>query len=182
MISLDLLAAAPAEAGLVEQIVSSLQVEWPLLVAQICTFVIVLAVVSKFGIGPIVAILEERKKKIEEIEEKSEAIKGQLADAEAEKAAVISKANEDASRIVAEAKTSAETLAESKAAEAETNAAGIVARAEQQAKADKDAAEAEIKAHFGQLLANATTAVTGKVLTDEDQSRINQEAATTVNS
>jgi len=184
MISLNLLAEAAApvttDGGIIEQIVSRLHVEIDLLIAQTVTFVIVLFLVSKFGLKPLVAILEERKQKIIEIEAQSEAIKGQLADAEAEKAAVISKANENATRIVAEAKTSAERIAETKQAEAESNAAGIVARAEQQAQADKDAATAEIKSHFGKLLASATTAVTGKVLTDDDQSRINEEAATSV--
>jgi len=184
MISLNLLAESAVhvseDANLIEQIVTELHLKPELFWPQVATFAVVLFVVSKFGIKPLVAVLEERKQKIIEIEEKSEAIKGQLADAEAEKAAVISKANEDASRIVAEAKTSAEKIAETKQAEAETSAASIVARAEQQAQADKDAATAEIKAHFGKLLASATTAVTGKVLTDEDQSRINEEAATSV--
>ncbi len=169
------------EVGTLEGILHSLHVHEDLLLGQTITFILVIALISKFGVGPIVAILEERKQKIEEIESKSEAIKTQLADAESEKAAVIAKASEDATRIVAEAKASAEKIAERKAEEAEANAAGIVARAEQQTQADKEAATAEIKAHFGKLLANATTAVTGKVLTADDQSRINEEAASTVN-
>ena len=60
--------------------------------------------------------------------------------------------------------------------EAAAAAQAILAKAEEAAKSERDKMRAELKKEFGRLVTATTAQVTGKVLTDEDQRRINEEA------
>lgn len=149
-------------------------------IAQVISFAITLFLLKKFAFGPIVAMLEQRRSRIADGEAKLKQIEQQLAESERTTAAAIAKANEDAARLVNEAKTSAAALSEQKAQEAIASAQQILAKAEAAAAAERAAIKAELKAEFGRLVTATTAQVTGKVLTSEDQSRINQEALASV--
>lgn len=149
-------------------------------IAQIVSFVIVLILLKKYAFGPITQMLEERSKRIAQGEEKLKQIELQLAESERNAAAAIAKANEEAARLVQEAKASASSLSEQKAQEAISQAQQIIAKAHAAAEAERAAIRAELKGEFGRLVAATTAQVTGKVLTPDDQVRINQEALATV--
>lgn len=151
-----------------------------LFIAQVINFILVIFVLKKFAFGPIQAMLEQRRARIAEGEANLVRIQQQLAESEATTAATIAKANEDALRLVNEAKASAASLSEQKAQEAIATAQQILAKAEQAAAAERAAIAAELKAEFGRLVTATTAQVTGKVLTTDDQARINQEALTKV--
>lgn len=145
-------------------------------VAQVINFFLVIFVLKKFAFGPIQEILEQRRNRIAEGEEKLKRIERQLAESEETTAAAIAKANEESQRLISEARESAATLSESKAQEAVAQAQQILAKAELAAKAERAQLSADLKKEFGRLVTATTAQVTGKVLTDDDQSRINQEA------
>ena len=69
-----------------------------------------------------------------------------------------------------------EEVVEVKGQEAIVGAQQILAKAESAAKADRDRLVTELKGEFGRLVALTTSQVTGKVLTSDDQRRINEEA------
>ncbi|MBK1827908.1 F0F1 ATP synthase subunit B [Haloferula rosea] len=150
--------------------------------AQLINFFLVIFVLKKFAFGPIQEILEQRRNRIAEGEEKLKRIERQLAESEETTAAAIAKANEDAQRLITEAKESAAALSESKAQEAVAQAQLILSKAEAAAKAERAQIASELKKEFGRLVTSTTAQVTGKVLTDDDQSRINQEALAKVES
>ena len=79
-------------------------------------------------------------------------------------------------RMVEEAKAGAATFSEQKAQEAISSAQTILAKAEAAAKADRDRLITELKSEFGRMVALTTSQVTGKVLTADDQKRINEDA------
>jgi F-type H+-transporting ATPase subunit b len=133
-------------------------------------------VLKKFAFGPIQTILEQRRARIAEGEEKLKRIEKQLAESEQTTAAAIAKANEDAVRLINEAKQGAAAFSEQKAQEAISQAQQILAKAEAAAKADRDRLSSELKREFGRLVATTTAQVTGKVLSNDDQKRINDEA------
>ena len=145
-------------------------------VAQVINFFIVIWVLKKFAFGPIQAMLEQRRARIAEGEQKLKLIEQQLAQSEQTTAAAIAKANEEAIRLVNEAKLGAAAFTEQKAQEAIAQAQQILNKAEAAAKADRDRLAVELKREFGRLVATTTAQVTGKVLTPEDQQRINEEA------
>jgi F-type H+-transporting ATPase subunit b len=151
-----------------------------LLVSQIIGFLIFAFVLKKFAFGPIQAMLDQRRTRIQEGEEKLKRIEKQLADSEASTAAAIAKANEDALRLITEAKEGAAAFAEQKSQEAIAQAQQILAKAEAAGNADRERISTELKREFGRLVAATTSQVTGKVLTTDDQHRINEEALSKV--
>ncbi|MGE9269597.1 MAG: ATP synthase F0 subunit B, partial [Verrucomicrobiales bacterium] len=125
--------------------------------AQVINFFLVIFVLKKFAFGPIQEMLEQRRSRIAEGEEKLKRIERQLAESEETTAAAIAKANDDAKRLIEEAKESATALSEAKAQEAVATAQGILAKAETAAKAEREEIAAELKKEFGRLV-TATTA------------------------
>jgi F-type H+-transporting ATPase subunit b len=147
-----------------------------MLVSQLIGFAVFAFILKKFAFGPVQQMLDQRKMRIAEGEEKLKRIEKQLAESEETTAAAIAKANEDAVRLINEAKESAQSFSERKAQEAVAQAQQILAKAEAAAKADRDKLAADLKSEFGRLVAATTAQVTGKVLTAEDQKRINEDA------
>lgn len=174
----DLLASVPAaeSQGVAGEIMKTFSVSWTLFISQCISFLIVALLLKKFAFGPIQTMLEHRRGKIAAGEEKLTHIEKQLAQSEATTAAAIAKANEEAVRLINEAKQGASAFTEQKSQEAIAQAQQILAKAEAAAKADRDRLSAELKREFGRLVAATTSQVTGKVLTPEDQKRINEDA------
>lgn len=174
---ITLLASASAEApGIIEIVQKTFGLHGAFFAAQVINFFLVIIVLKKFAFGPIQAMLEQRRNRIAEGEEKLKRIEKQLADSEATTAAAIAKANEEAVRLINEAKQGAHAFSEQKAQEAIAQAQNILAKAEAAAKADRDRLSSDLKREFGRLVAATTAQVTGKVLTADDQKRINEDA------
>lgn len=171
-----LLAVAAENPGVLENIQSTFGLNPPFFIAQVVNFFLVIFVLKKFAFGPVQTMLEERRSRIAAGEQKLVLIERQLAESEATTAAAIAKANEEAIRLINEAKHGAAAFSEQKSQEAISQAQQILAKAEAAAKADRDRLTSDLKREFGRLVAATTSQVTGKVLTDEDQKRINEDA------
>ena len=83
-------------------------------------------------------------------------------------------------RLIKEAGESAASLAEKKRQEAVAEAGAIVAKAREAANLEQEQLLAQLKREFGRMVVDATTRVTGKVLNNDDQDRINRETAAQV--
>src|SRR5271166_1243220 len=138
-------------------------VTWPNLIAQVVLFAIVYLVLKRFAFKPVIAMLEERRRRIEEGQINAENIKKQLADAQAKYEEILAKANADAQRLLEEVRASGDRLADQKAQEAMA--------------LERDHLMAQMKRELGRLVVDTTTRVTGKILTPEDQQRISEETA-----
>lgn len=175
-----LLAATELEPGVWENLTKTFGLNAPFFVAQLINFFLVILVLKKFAFGPIQEILEKRKQRIADGEEKLAEIEKQLADSEKRVTEKLDEANADAKRMIDEAKESAAKIGEQETQKAIASAQNILAKAEEAAKAERETMKAEIKAEFGKLVTAATSQVAGKVLTDDDQRRINEESMTTL--
>ncbi|NWK55688.1 F0F1 ATP synthase subunit B [Verrucomicrobiaceae bacterium N1E253] len=182
MINFTTFLAAATDAGAEQGFFDTFGVHPALLTAQFINFVIVIFVLKKFAFGPVQQMLEQRRARIAEGEEKLKRIEQQLAESEQRTQEALDEANASAQRLINEAKESAAALSEKKAQEAVASAQQILAKADEAAKAERKAMSAELKQEFGRLVAATTANVTGKVLTDVDQKRINDEALTAVES
>lgn len=168
--------AAASEGNVLEETTKTFGIKWPYFIAQLVNFFLVVIVLKKFAFGPIQKMLGERRARIAEGEEKLKTIEKQLAESEATTAAAIEEANAQAKRLIEEAKDGAQAFTEQKSQEAVAQAQQILTKAEAAAKADRDRLQTELKGEFGRLVAATTSQVTGKVLSDDDQKRINDEA------
>ena len=80
------------------------------------------------------------------------------------------------------AKAAAARLLEEQEAEASRKAEEIIKKARQLAELEQQKEREALKEQFGQLVALAAAQVTGKMLTEEDQRRINREAIDSLDS
>ena len=110
----------------------------------------------------------------------AEKIKQQLAEAEQRYSEILAKANAEAQKMIDEARTSASHLADRKQQEAIAAAEQIVAKAREASVIEHERTMAELKRELGRLVVDTTAKVTGKVLTPEDQRRLQEEAARTL--
>jgi len=91
---------------------------WQLFLSQVISFSIVAILLRKFAYKPILAVLEDRRRKIEEGQLNAEKIRKELADAEKRYQEIVGKANADAQRMIDEARESSAHLADRKQQEA----------------------------------------------------------------
>src|SRR5919109_1622828 len=150
---------------------------WKLFLAQVVSFCIVAFLLRRFAYKPILAVLEDRRRKIEEGQLNAEKIRKELAEAEKRYQEIVGKANADAQRMIDEARESAAHLSERKQQEAITAAEQIVAKAKEAAALEHERQMQTLKRELGRLVVDTTAKVTGKVLTSDDQKRLQEEAA-----
>ena len=162
------------------EILDSFGFKWSKFLAQILIFLIVYMILKAKAFGPILAILKERKDRIAEGEANLEKIKSDLENAEKKSAELIADADKEAERLITEAKEGAEVAAEKIRQDATGEAGQIIAKAKEASELEHEKALAELKRDFGRLVLDTTSKVTGKVLDDEDQKRINEETAAQV--
>src|SRR5713101_3608419 len=107
--------------------------DWKLFLSQVISFCIVAFLLRRFAYKPILAVLEDRRRKIEEGQLNAEKIRKELAEAEKRYQEIVAKANADAQRMIDEARESSSHLAERKQQEAITAAEQILAKAKEAA-------------------------------------------------
>jgi F-type H+-transporting ATPase subunit b len=151
---------------------------WPQFLAQCVAVVILFVLLNQLAWKPIRKMLDERTKIIADSMANAEKIKKELADAETTRLAVITKANEKANLIISEAEKSAAAITEQRAKEATRQAEDILKNAHEAAVLDRNRLMAELKQQVGALVIQTTEKVAGKVLTPDDQARLNRETVT----
>jgi F-type H+-transporting ATPase subunit b len=144
-------------------------------ISQCIAVTVLFIVLWQFGWKPVRVILEQRRKTIEDSIANADKIKKELAEAEATRLSIIQKANDQANKIIAEAEKSAAAVTARRAEEATRQAQDIVKSAHEAAVLDRNRLMAELKGQIGDLVIQTTQKVTGKVLTADDQARLNTE-------
>jgi F-type H+-transporting ATPase subunit b len=145
--------------------------------SQVISFVIVALLLRRFAYKPILNVLEERRRRIEEGQLNAEKIKRQLDEAEKRYSEILAKANADAQKMIDEARESSAHLAERKQQEAIAAAEQIIAKAREASAIEHERTMESLKRELGRLVVDTTAKVTGKVLTPEDQRRLQEETA-----
>jgi F-type H+-transporting ATPase subunit b len=172
-----LLAQTGGTGEMIRQTAEQFGFKWQLFLSQVISFVIVALLLRRFAYKPILAVLEERRQRIAEGLLNAEKIKQQLAEAEQRYAEILSTANAAAQKMIDEARESASHVAERKQQEAVATAEQIVAKAREASMIEHERTMAQLKRELGRLVIDTTSKVTGKVLTGEDQRRLQEEAA-----
>ena len=145
--------------------------------SQVVSFFIVIILLKQFAYKPILAVLEERRQKIAEGLLNAEKIKQQLAEAEQRYQEILTKGNAAAQKMIDEARASAGVVAERKQHEAAAAAEQIMAKAREASALEHERTMSALKRELGRLVIDTTAKVTGKVLTSDDQRRLQDEAA-----
>jgi F-type H+-transporting ATPase subunit b len=147
-----------------------------LFLSQVISFTIVALLLRLFAYKPILKVLEERRQRIQEGQINAEKIKQQLAEAEKRHAEILAQANAQAQKMIDEARESAGHVAERKQQEAVAAAEQILAKAREASALEHERTMTALKRELGRLVVETTSKVTGKVLTTDDQKRLQEEA------
>lgn len=155
---------------------SEFGVTWTKLGIQLLVFIILFAILWKYAFKPIQQVLDERKKRIEDSIANAERMKKELQEAEEQRNARMKETNAEISRILEEARASADALGSKKIQEAMAQAEAVLKKAETAAERERQQMMNELKSEMGRLVVDTTAKVVGKTLTDEDRRRLQEEA------
>ena len=111
----------------------SLGIDWKLLIAQIVNFLILLFLLRKFLYGPIVNMLSDRKKKIEQGLKDSEEARKRLEQTNEETKKILSSASNESEKIIKLAKQEIEEQTQKKIQETQDKAKEIMESSRKQA-------------------------------------------------
>src|SRR5690242_2285785 len=175
-----IIAASSGGADILRETAETFGWNWKLFLSQVISFCIVAFLLRRFAYRPILAVLEERRRKIEEGQLNAEKIRKELAEAEKRYQEIVAKGNADAQKMIDEARESAAHLSERKQQEAVAAAEQIMAKAREAGAIEHERTMAQLKRELGRLVVDTTAKVTGKVLTSDDQRRLQEEATRTL--
>jgi F-type H+-transporting ATPase subunit b len=166
--------------GQVQEIARTFGVDWAHLIAQIISFGIVCVLLHRYAYRPVLAMLAARREEIAEGLANAEKIKAELARTETQRQEVMTQANSQATKLIEEARAAAARLQAQETQKAIAAAEQIMVKAREAAAQDHLRMLAELKREVGRLVVQTTAAVTGKVLTPDDQRRLVEETSKVV--
>ena len=160
-----------------QAVAATFGVDWPHLFAQIVSFCIVCFILYRFAYRPVLTMLEVRRQQIALGVANEERIKAELARTEAQRQEVMAQANAQATKFIEEARAAAARLHDQETQKAIAAAEEVLTKARDAATRDHERMLSELKREVGQLVVQTTAAVTGKILTPDDQRRLVEETA-----
>jgi F-type H+-transporting ATPase subunit b len=165
-------AAAAGDASIIEKF----GIEWKYVVWQIASFLLLFAVLYKFGIKPTIATMEERNRKIDDGLKYAAEMQAKLAAAQQESAGILKNASLEAQKIVDEARKAAKDFGDKQQAEALARAADLLAKAQQAIELERRKMLNEARGEIARLVVATTERVLAKKLTDADRAAYNDTA------
>ncbi len=169
-------AAHAASVNPITDITQTFGVNLPAIIGQIVNFAIVAFVLWKFAFKPVLATLDERKKKIADGLRYAEETKARLDSAQQEIADSLKKAQIEAAAIIEQARKASKEVAERETAAAAERANGLITTALQAIELEKHKMLAEARTEIARLVIATTQRVLAQELNDADRSRYNDAA------
>ncbi len=149
----------------------------PFILAQILSFSIVAFILWKLAFKPVLATLDERQQKIASGLKYAEEMQAKLAATQQETAALIKKANVEASRIVDDARKTAKDFLDKQTHEATAKAGDLLAKAQQAIELEHRKMLADARIEIARLVVTTTERVLAKKLSDADRAAYNDAAS-----
>jgi F-type H+-transporting ATPase subunit b len=148
----------------------------PFILAQILNFSIVAFVLWKFAFKPVLATLDERQKKIADGLKYTEEMQAKLTATTQESAQLIKQAQQNAQKVVDEARKIAKDFADKQQGEATTRAADILAKAQQAIELEHKKMLDQARGEIARLVVKTTEQVLARKLSDTDRAAYNEAA------
>jgi F-type H+-transporting ATPase subunit b len=164
---------AAHESGIVQQF----GLEPKYVVMQVISFLILFGVLYWFGIKPTIATMEERNKKIGDGLRYTEEMQVKLAASQQESAALIRTAQQEAQKVVDEARRAAKEFGEKQNAEATARAADTFVKAQQAIELEHKKMLNEARSEIARLVVKTTEQVLARKLTEADRAAYNEAAS-----
>jgi F-type H+-transporting ATPase subunit b len=163
--------------GQLGEVARTFGVDWPHLLAQIVSFGIVCVALYLLAYKPILQMLEARRTQIAAGLANAAKIRSELARIESERIDILAKANAEGRQLIDEARAAAARVQADESRKATAAAEEILVKAREAAERDRALMMSELKREVGRLVIQTSAAVTGKILTADDQRRLSEETA-----
>lgn len=147
-----------------------------LLLAQIVNFLIILFLLRKFFFGPIVKMLDSRKKRIEESLKNADLIEEKLQKTNEDSKKIIEEAEQNAQRLLSDAKTQAQKIIDKATEEAKKSTSDAMIAAGDQIKAEKEKAVEQVEHEAMIIISSVVKKVLGKTLSTKEKAEMTKEA------
>ena len=152
------------------------QLDPGLFIWTIITFLILLSVLAKFAWKPLLEILDERQKSIEDSLDAAEKARQELENINKESDAILSKAKTEAQSIVADAKSAGDNMREEIMSKSKEEASQQLENAKTQIDAEKNKALTEIRKEVVDLSVSVAEKIIRKNISKEDNKSIIDES------
>ena len=139
-----------------------------LFIWTILTFVLLSALLAKFAWKPLLTMLDERDKSIEDSLLSAEKARKELENINQESEVILSKAKTEAQSIISDAKSAAENLKEDIISKAKIEADSQIEKAKSQINVEKDKAMREIRSEVVNLSIDVAEKIIKKNISKED--------------
>jgi len=143
-----------------EDLPVKLGINWPVLLTQVVTFIILLVILRFAAYKPIMRMLDERSKRVKESMAQAEAVKEQSARAEEEVKKELEKASREGQERITRAIKAGEEVKQKAQTEAKHEAEALVERARAEIQRERDEAINGVRREFADL----TILAAGKVI------------------
>lgn len=142
------------------------------LVTQIINFVVLVFLLKKFLYKPILKMLDERKKKIEEGLHSAQEMKKELAQNQEKQEELLKLAREEGRSIVDEARKTAKKVGEDIVEEAKKESAAVVVKGKQEVEAQKKQLEKSIQEDTVTVASAIVEKLIGSIMTEKEQKHL----------
>lgn len=153
-----------------------IEVRLGLMIWTLVCFAITFFVLKRFAFGPVQKIIDERRQRIREALDEADKARAEARRLLEEHRSMMQQARGDAEQILAEARRIAESQRERMRDELEVDRQRRIEETTKQIEAETRRALEQIRTEVAELTLEATTKVTGKVLTGEDHKRLIEDA------
>ncbi len=161
-------------AGFVDGL-KALGINLPSLLAQLINFTILLVVLYLLAYKPVLRLLDERRKRIQEGIEASEEAKRRLAEAEKEVQSELEKARQEGHALIGQAQQISGRIQEEARTQARQEAEQLLTRARSEIQLERDSAIAELRKEFADLTITAAERVIRQSLDRQAHRRLIEE-------
>ena len=151
-----------------------------LLVAQIVNFLIILFLLKKFFYKPIIKLLDDRKKKIEESLKNADLIEERLNQTEEKSAQIIEEARRNSQNLISESKKEADRILAQAAIEARKSAEQTILDAQTQLNLQKQEIKKEIEKETLILVVEVVKKVLGRTINPKEKQIMTSRAASEI--
>ena len=139
--------------------IGALGINLPSLLAQLINFTLLLVLLTVLAYRPLLRVLDERRRRIQEGLEASEAAKQRLSETEQEVARELEKARQEGQTLIGQAQQMSARIQEEGRQQARTEAEHLLERARSEIQMERDSAIAELRREFADLTITAAERV-----------------------
>jgi len=164
-------------AGIVDGL-KSLGINLPSLLAQLINFSVLLLILYLLAYKPLLKMLDERRRRIQEGLESAEQAKERLARAEEDVAAQMERSRQEGQALIGQAQQVSARIQEEARQQARTDAEALLARARGEIQLERDSAIAHLRREFADLTITAAEKVINQSLDRQAHRRLIEETLT----